>query len=66
MNNVRWLKKKNGELVLQHFTSVGSGPMGHVIWGWVDVETVTEAEASKPVVAPDVSFSNGTREGATK
>jgi hypothetical protein len=50
MMDVRLLKKKNGELVLQKYTGVGQNRWGHVVFGWVDAETIDEYEtnASSP------------------
>lgn len=49
MSNIRWMKKKNGKLVLQQNRGIGTDGWGHVVFGWVDVETVKEpASASAP------------------
>jgi hypothetical protein len=45
MMDVRLMKKRNGEIVLQKYTGVGQNGWGHVVFGWVDVETVKEHEA---------------------
>lgn len=42
--NIRFLQKSSGETVLQKYTDVGTNQFGHVIFGWVDVETVLECE----------------------
>jgi hypothetical protein len=44
MMDVRLMKKKNGEIVLQKYTDVGQNGWGHAVFGWVDVETVDEYE----------------------
>lgn len=48
MMDVRLMKKKNGELVLQKYTGVGQNGWGHVVFGWVDAETVREGKTDQP------------------
>jgi hypothetical protein len=47
MMDVRLMRKRTGELVLQKYTGVGQNGYGHVVFGWVDAETVKESEADK-------------------
>lgn len=42
--NVRWLKTKRGDLVLQKHTMVGTDRWGHAVFGWVEVDTIDEHE----------------------
>jgi hypothetical protein len=43
--NVRWMKLRNGKLVLQQYTQIGTDKNGHVIFGWVEVEVVNDPNA---------------------
>ena len=40
--NLRWKKLRNGKLILEQYIQIGTDRNGHVIFGWVEVETVND------------------------